>query len=613
MSRALLLGAVLLAAPAAHAYESVCYQRADPTLDARAYPASGAPWCSPAAGPNTARQRWVGTLDEHRRLFETAAGLAGLPAAASDTLRLSVFTSAAPVDVGGAALASLVPVDFAAAGRVQTRAFSPGELAQLPDFSYALWDWATGHETCPAEVGGAGVDAVTCHDFASHMGPVNSNHFLPQAQGFYQRYHQLALGRAAACRAMRDAVAPASERLGHFARACEAQALALEAVAQHYLQDAWSTGHMWQRWGGAELGAFGGTGEAARDRAVLVALASGLIHGSRGVLQRLPEWTSYDVNDALCAPHAEVEYVLPGGARHAGVGDDYLHLLPTPGATAGGGALAPQAQRLYSCAAASLRAVYTAAGESHGALGALAGGLTPVDPTGPECFGQRATNRAMLKGAAVQFKVLGQQVDFELDARVVGWMVPKVARSTGEVPVAPRLRHAFRLGLQRVVSLARVLAKERPEGTELADGRLGAFLGAQPNGAYASALPAYVDPPLPWPATPDTSAPAQERARALARLFHRAHAADWCAATDAAGLEGLRARVAGLGAGDAARPAACGACVELVERHLRVGTGPGAYDAGREPVCHYLTGGPYVYASGAGGTAEVAQAWCGCP
>ena len=610
MSRALLLSVALLSAPAL-AYESVCYQRADTTLDARAYPASGAPWCSPAAGPNTARQRWVGTLDEHRRLFETAAGLAGLPAAASDTLRLSVFTSAAPVDVGGAALPSLVPVDFAAAERVQTRAFSPGELAQLPDFSYALWDWATGHETCPAEVGGAGVDAVTCHDFASHMGPVNSNHFLPQAQGFYQRYHQLALGRAAACRAMRDALAPAAERLGHFARACEAQALALEAVAQHYLQDAWSTGHMWQRWGGAELGAFGGTSEDSRDRAVLVALASGLIHGSRGVLQRLPEWTSYDVNDALCAPHPEVEFVMPDGARHPGLGDDYLHLLPAPGATAG--ALGPQAQRLHSCAAASLRAVYAAAGENHGALGPLAGGLAPVDPGGPECFGQRATNRAMLKGAAVQFKVLGQQVDFELDARVVGWMVPKVARSTGAVPVAPRLRHAFRLGLQRVVSVARVLAKERPEGTELAEGRLGTFLGAQPNGAYAATAPGYVDPPLPWRASGDVTGEAGARARALTRLFHRAHATDWCQATDAGALEALRVRAAGLGAGDAARPAARGACVELAERHLRVGTGPGAYDAAREPVCHYLAGGPYLYASGAGGTVDVARAWCGCP
>ena len=60
-------------------------------------------------------------------------------------------------------------------------------------------------------------------------------------------------------------------------------------------------------------------------------LASGLLHGARGVLQRLPEWTSYDVNDALCAPHPSVEFVTPTGARYPAIGDDYLDLLPPLG------------------------------------------------------------------------------------------------------------------------------------------------------------------------------------------------------------------------------------------------------------------------------------------
>ncbi|HSP77052.1 MAG TPA: hypothetical protein VLQ93_00885, partial [Myxococcaceae bacterium] len=487
---------------------------------------------------------------------------------------------------------------------------TPGELAQLPDFSYALWDWATGHETCPLP--GAGVDATKCHDFATHMGPVNSNHFLPQAGRFYAHYHALALARATECRVMRDALGGAGGRFGDYLRACESEALALEAVGHHYLQDAWSMGHMWQRWGSPELTDFPSEGEAQRDRAVLVALASGLLHGARGVLQRLPAWTTYDVNDALCAPHPAVEFATPSGERYPAIGDDYLQELPPLSSQ---GAYAPQAERLLSCAVSGMREVYQAAGENHGPLGPPAEGLRTLEPTGPECFGQRATNRAMLEAAAVQFRIVGQQVTLGLDSRLVGWMVPTVARETGEVPVPEGLKNEFRLGLQRIVSLTRLMAKQNPGGTELADGRLGSLLGARPNGEYASggALASYVDPVLPWPGTLDPAPSARERAAALARVFHRGHAGDWCRAMAVDGLEALRARASDAALEPATRAAACEVCAELTVRHLRVGTDVASYDASAEPLCHYLSGGPYVYQPGPGTPEALARSWCGCP
>ncbi len=72
---------VLLALWPLHAlgWESVCFD------------ANGQS-CAPSAGPNTARNRWVGPLDEHRQLFELSRAAAGLPAGLSDTFTLEVFT-----------------------------------------------------------------------------------------------------------------------------------------------------------------------------------------------------------------------------------------------------------------------------------------------------------------------------------------------------------------------------------------------------------------------------------------------------------------------------------------------------------------------------------------
>jgi hypothetical protein len=607
--RHLFLLALLLSLPAA-AWESVCYEQPDPTKEPSEYPQDSGSYCSPAAGPNTARHRWVGKLDEHRRLWELTREKAGLPAESSATMRLRVFTSSAPLAVEGQQLTSLLPAAFADAERVQLRTISPGELAQLPDFSYALWDWATGHETCPLP--GAGVDATQCHDFATHMGPVNSNHFLPQAGRFYAYYHELALGKALECKAMKDALGSAAARFVGYLRACEAEALSLESVGQHYLQDAWSAGHMWQRWGSPELVDFPSTTGDQRDRAVLVALASGLLHGARGVLQKAPEWTGYDVNDALCAPHPEVEFLTPGGERYPAMGDDYLELLPPLGT---GSTYTPQSERLLSCAVSGMRAVYSAAGENHGPLGPPAEGLRTVDPKGPECFGQRVTNQAMKAAAAVQFRVVGRQVTLDLDSRVVGWIVPTVARETGEVPVPAKLKNEFRLGLQRIVSLTRLMAKERPQGTELAEGRLGAFLGARPNGEYPDngLLASYVDPPLPWPAPLGSDPETTERAQALARVFHQGHALHWCVAFELEGLEALRARASNGSLDAETRAAACESCSEFAVRHLRVGADSASYDTASEPLCYYLSSGPYIYQPGPGTPETLARTWCGCP
>jgi hypothetical protein len=569
MTRALAIAFIAVASRAL-AWESVCF---DSTGKA----------CSPSSGPETARQRWIGPLDEHRQLFETTAQKAGLPSELTAEHAITVFT---------ASQTSLAPVPFDQATSAPVRQFTPGELAQLPDFSFALWDWASGNEQCPLN---DGTDAVLCHDFASHMGPVNSSHFLPQAAQAYARYHALALGRAAECKAMAAALAPAAGRFDEYVKACEVEAITLEAVGQHFMQDAWSMGHMWQRWGSSNLMDFpGATVDDKRDHAVLVALASGFIHGARGVLQALPGWTTLDVDDAMCAPWDDVKFVSTDDAPTNAIGDDYLTVLG-----------ADQSQRLFNCTTSGVLAVYNATAMVHGPAAPVAG-LATVDPTGPVCFSQRATNAAIVRGMGIQLKVLDVQATVPIDARFSSWLIPQVARATGRVPVPAQLKNQFRLSLMQVTTMARLTAKDDPSGTSLADGGLGDLVGVHPNGQYATPAD-YVDPPVPW--VPSGS----DREAALTRMFHRAHADQWCSTLDGSALAALQAHAADATLDASSRAAACEACAELVARQLRIGDG-GTWDTSQEPLCTYLAPAPaYVYvAAGAPDAGGLAQKWC-CP
>ena len=526
----------------------------------------------------TARERWIGPVDEHRRLWELTREKAGLPASVSATNTLTVFTGSDQVSLGDTSMGpTLVPVPFEAATQVAYRSFSVGEFTQLPDFSWSLWDWASGHETCPLD---GATSLADCHDFAAHMGPVNSNHFVPQSREYYRHYHQLALARATECRGLSQKLAATGTRFTTFQHDCELEALTLEAVAQHYLQDSWSMGHMWERWGSSTLTDFpGDTLEEKRDRAVLTALVAGFFHGARSVLQALPTWTTFDVNDAMCAPWDGVRFKTLDGAINQGVGDDYLD-------TFRGTPFDPQSTRFFQCAVSGLAEVYSASGELHGAA-VPEGGFVSVDPTGEDCFGQRATNEAIALGAAVNLKIAGLQSTIPIDARFVSLLLPKVARASGKVAVAPKLRNEFRFDLQRAVTVARLTAKDDPEGTTLASGQWGTFMGVKQNGAY-SGIASYTDATWPWD-------PANERTQFVRRTFHRAHAQDWCDSTTASTLTALKARAQDPLLPLEERAVACTACTELAVRHLRVGTSS-SWDTTQEPLCGFLSTSPvYVY------------------
>src|SRR5262249_15434478 len=146
--------------------------------------------------------------------------------------------------------------------------------------------------------------------------------------------------------------------------------------------------------------------------------------GARGVLQKLPEWTTFDVNDALCAPHPNVQFLL-GSSIVSGLGDDYYASFSSD--------FRAQHAQLIACAAAGIAEVYRASGERHGAIQSQP---SNVDPTGHACVGQRVTNRAMLEAAGIELKIAGVQIDVPLDARVASFALPVVATTQGEAALS---------------------------------------------------------------------------------------------------------------------------------------------------------------------------------
>ncbi len=509
--------------------------------------------CEP--GPVTARRRWNAHDSEHAQLWDRITGPMDLPDHLRATVRLEVPTIAARVE----GVETVQPHPFAETTNIARREYKIAEMTQLPDLAYSLWDWAMGNEVCPI---GPLQTVRACHSFSSHMGTLNSSHFLPQAENWYRYYHELAVERATVCGNMR---ARLDLSFPEYLEQCDQQAFTFEAIAHHYLQDAWSMGHMWQRWGGPEPLDFGD--DDWRERGLLAALSAGLIHGAKGVLQEAidtNEWVRkiglsggrVDFRDAMCAPidprdfpcdSSEFVCVAPDvpleppayidgadGSKHAGIGDLFASDLSTSFT------YRHAWQRLVGCAESSIQDVADAAG-----LAVVSGNTVPP-PLSEEysdlCFAQRATNASMWLGAGVDAVLEDVQVlpEIGFDAPIFGHITLMAAKhftfyihaplnpliaahtiplkalgdregsaaeviiglseSAGMTSIPEDMRAQFRLDLAGVADFIEDRARSNPDGIDTATG-LPAVLGVNHNGAseYQHDPPAhYNDPPTPY-------------------------------------------------------------------------------------------------------------------
>ena len=142
------------------------------------------------------------------------------------------------------------------------------------------------------------------------------------------------------------------------------------------------------------------------------------------------------------------------------------------------------------------------------------------------------------------------------------------------------------------------------------------MIGVSPNATYAGKAVSYLEPALPWPGPANRPADEKTRATALARLFHKAHAADWCAVTTGATLDALKAHVQDAALDTEGKQAACSACIEVTSRHVRLGASAAAYDATKEPLCTLLDSASavvYQVPVVPGDVTGAARTYCGCP
>ena len=591
---------------------------------------------------------------EHMDMLMEAARVAGLDRTAlfAETIWTrypvadSWITTPIKGDVQWAASAvvapSWKPVSFLEMRAQANRGFKLAELAQMPDVASTVWDWAAGGEVCPlsgisenpghvlpgdvSAFGNPANDSNACHDFGRVMGATNAAHFLPLSKRTYQHYHRLAQSAMERCSALEAKLRPIYLLQSNGTPAfhgpndsevdvCVAEAMTFEMMAQHFLQDAWATGHMWYRWGYPDLQPFPsslttlpGKGIPVQNiparRFVLagtVASYAGTVHGSKGVTGKLlPPWASGLLNDPLCGPRyyspflsngslrdSLVQWTSAGAAPANGVGD--LFWDSTTASVKAGSEYTEQRKRVLGCSARSLLDVY-----SKGPFSAVtAPSGTGVDLSDPNlapaqfdsyCFGQLATNDSM--NGALGALYLSRNLDFVqppwpgnpvtraalfsfINTILVGQRANQVAFPDAVDGNAFVESLALKLSSE-VNNLGGVFAAAalvNPKGTDSAQ-LIGAdklpltLLGTPPNAdPGAGVKPAtYVDE-----ASPRGNATDYPQDHYVRRMFWRAHLEDVC--DDGTIVRTLRNRcIAGAAVGG--DPEACTACVDIAESHV---------------------------------------------
>ncbi len=90
---------------------------------------------------------------EHGAIWRRARAVSGLPDAVDETFVVTTPVYGDDVDdpqsPSPSAQILLAPAPLDEAGVVVERTLDLATMTELPDFSFALWDWVTGNEACP--------------------------------------------------------------------------------------------------------------------------------------------------------------------------------------------------------------------------------------------------------------------------------------------------------------------------------------------------------------------------------------------------------------------------------------------------------------------------------
>ncbi|HRD45635.1 MAG TPA: hypothetical protein PLF78_04035 [Caulobacter sp.] len=422
----------------------------------------------------------------------------------------------------------------------------PAQFSGLPDYSYGLADWFNKNTTCP--VGGGPEDLAACHDFAGWMGALNSVHFGTQARRMYARYHEIALQRALRARTLRESMSLIEQdRYGAVLREAELQALVYEAYAQHFLQDRWAIGHMWERWNGPDIPS---AGHRTMTPGLAIGAIAGLIHGAESVINdNVLSLAIVSAADPMSSPLPGETAARPMLFRHASdplappvpaIGDERLADMRLGRFGAGYGEqkgdvpldVATQMAGMLECSRAGWAEVIKTFGPGrNGGYGAhdapLRGDAPAFSILAQEtCWDMWATNRSMYVG----FVGEGQKGIAALAAlRIVS------SRLVGDRPTVDGVE----LPTSELVALAWRMWRRQwvdPNGIDLAQGGLGSLWGVNPG--QDQNLPIYaeaVDPD----AMP-TASPGGVDRQTIFGAMPQAHSDYWCGEDGLALMERLR-------------------------------------------------------------------------
>jgi hypothetical protein len=522
-----------------------------------------------------------GSINEHAKLMLRSFKLAGV----DEDLVNIIF----PIDVYvDSSISKVSPEDFMLVDDKVTREVNISGFASLPDHSFSIWDWLSGNESCPrgTEDGVLSVFPSLCHNLYGHLGFTNSHHFVPQAGYTFLWYHKLALESAKECGVIKSKLeenslyAENEEYVKKIIKECEIRTYMYEAFGQHFLQDTWAVGHMWERWGAPDIATF-----ESKPRALLVAATAGLLHGR-------------SEKDLMTSGLDKAFVPFASSASIGGVGDHgYSLLITSP-------LYSQQLSKLDECSMASIAEVKFY----------LEGAVGPVKPYSfdPSCLAQRNTNLAIEKGWGI--------TGFALDSVILGVILYK-----SDFGLASEWRADYINAYVRILIENRIY-KDKLDSTELSTTKLPSILGVKRN-SLAISSPAGA-PPAPFsdPSTMDSlSTPSNieifqsdsvDSAAVMIRGLNRAHITPLCADPEV-NPEKLRERVTKLReSADPALPIACSVCTEFSSRHIEVD--------GNKSMCEIIGAeGPTIknfesklipspLSIGLSQVERAATEWCGC-
>jgi len=360
---------------------------------------------------------------------------------------------------------------------LQKRSYCPIQFAELPDFSFSMEDFIGQNKTCPPIIAW---DAKSCHQFIGLMGAFNSNHFPPQTKTMYTRYHKIALEVAKLGKELKDKLTGGFEE---FPKECKMEALLYESIGQHFVQDTWSVGHMWERWGGPEAEDFDISGgktllnQIRLKFALYIGAISGAIHGWKAVTQKyLPVLPQKIQDDPMSGPHKLVKWKYIGDAPefegHPGIGDLFLDQFWNDNE------YSLQKNTFVKCAEDGYKEVLSALGE----------GSAGDSPLVDKCWNSRATNRAMQVGLRMRPGIISRiimRAIFRNEDAENNFVIDKLSRVSLSKLSAVILHGATKH--PNLTYLAQGYAEKDPAQGPLNLYRIG------PNGVY-NKLPSYTDP-----------------------------------------------------------------------------------------------------------------------